>query len=301
MRITNPNTYVQYVTKNGHIKVKELDRSVEANEIIYNLSGVQEDFFLLGLYDTNKRVLGLTFGNVQNLDMIAFLNSEFQSIDALPEMAFLPAYIDLSIVKDTTEYDINFDVVPPVVPLDFSSLLRQENKDIHPLYGLVPPSRYYVELNPLAVGKPLNLNIEGFSLHCNSMLALTSPTQVLRKIIYYDEPSENPVGFSDQSDFDINVQPLLKNGTFFWQQANWNGPQFSTSWLGFNFVVLNIVPTAASVVSFKFLLDKQYNIFDVVTHSGGIVTYLGSRGLTHIWKSDNIVIFCAYEQLPVTS
>ncbi|WP_310560621.1 hypothetical protein [Flavobacterium sp.] len=117
MRYTNPNCYVQYINKTGRIKVKELERQVEASEIIYNLSGIDEDFFLLSLFDNNQRVLGLTFGNVQNLDMISFLNSDFQSVDALPEIAFLTANQYVSIVKDTTNYDINFQVIPPVTKL----------------------------------------------------------------------------------------------------------------------------------------------------------------------------------------
>jgi hypothetical protein len=117
MQYLNPNSYVQYITANGVIKVKEVERQVESNEIIYNLYGINEDFFILGVYDLNKRVLGVTFGNVENLEMIAFLNSDFQSVEALPKNSFFPPNTFVSIFKDTVNYDINFN---PVLPQNYN-------------------------------------------------------------------------------------------------------------------------------------------------------------------------------------
>ncbi|TRX16738.1 hypothetical protein [Flavobacterium franklandianum] len=143
MQYLNPTTYVQYITANGVIKVKQVERQVESNEIIYNLDGINEDFFILGVYDLNKRVLGVTFGNVENLEMISFLNSDFQSVEALPKNSFFPPNTMVSIFKDTLNYNINFDVI------------NTPKVNLWPFYN---PYRYYVELN----GD--NREIEGVSL-----------------------------------------------------------------------------------------------------------------------------------------
>ncbi len=111
MRKTNPNTYIQYVNENGHVKTVEIDREVEATEIIYTTPPITENFFILSLFDLNQRVYGLTFGNYQNLEGLGFLNSEFQTLEALPPSGFFPANTEVSIVKDTNEYDINFNVL----------------------------------------------------------------------------------------------------------------------------------------------------------------------------------------------
>ncbi len=107
---TNPNTYIQYLNKNGNVKSVEVDRQVEGSLIIYTTPKINEDFFVLGLFEKNLRVFGLTFMNVQNLDNIAFLNSDFQSVDAIPEISFNLANTEIAIVKDTQNYDINFSL-----------------------------------------------------------------------------------------------------------------------------------------------------------------------------------------------
>jgi hypothetical protein len=117
----NPSTYVQYVNKNGCVKVKQVEREVDGTNVFYNLDGINEEFFILGLYDLNKRVLGVTFSNIQNLDMIAFLNSDFQTVELLPEISFLPPLQFVAMVVDTLNYDINFDVVPK--SFDFAALM----------------------------------------------------------------------------------------------------------------------------------------------------------------------------------
>ncbi|TRX29650.1 hypothetical protein FNW25_01440 [Flavobacterium franklandianum] len=115
MRNTNPNTYIQYVNENGHVKTVQVDRQVEATEIIYTTPPITENFFILSLFDLNQRVYGLTFANYQNVDALGFLNSEFQTLEALPPTGFFSANSEVSIVKDTANYDLNFNVIPSVV------------------------------------------------------------------------------------------------------------------------------------------------------------------------------------------
>jgi hypothetical protein len=98
----NAKNYVQYVTKSGIVKVKDVERQVDGNLIIFNLDSIPEDFFLLGLYADNKKLTGLTFQNVANLDMLAFLNSDFQTVELLPEIAFFSAYQFIAIAYDLT-------------------------------------------------------------------------------------------------------------------------------------------------------------------------------------------------------
>lgn len=267
MQNINPNTYVQYITTKGHIKVKEVERQVEALEVIYMLSGIQEEFFLLGLYDLNKRVLGVTFGNVQNLEMIAFLNSDFQSVEALPETAFLPANQELSIVKDTAVYDINFDVVPVVPPL---VVLQKYQYD---------PFRYWIDLNAQ------NLEIEGVSF-------LLTSTSLIKEGVYTDIDGARVY----QNDvFNINYDTILTN----------NLPVRSDGMLYFDFLGFKIFFDLTGKLEldsfgFDFLVDTKYNIFDLVTRLGSdsVVTYIGFSRTTHIWQvSENGVIItvgCVY-------
>jgi hypothetical protein len=130
---TNPHTYVQYVTKNGFVKVKQVERDVDGTNVFYNLDGINEEFFILGLYDLNKRVFGVTFANIQNLDMIAFLNSDFQTVELLPEISFLPPLQFVAMVVDTLNYDINFDVVPAGQSLIVSNLPQVQSVNVQNL------------------------------------------------------------------------------------------------------------------------------------------------------------------------
>lgn len=111
MTNTNPNTYIQYVNDNGHIKTVEVDRQIEGKEIIYTTPPIPENFFILSLFDLNQRVYGLTFANFQNLEALGFLNSELQTLEALPLTGYFSANSEVSIVKDTQNYDLNFDKI----------------------------------------------------------------------------------------------------------------------------------------------------------------------------------------------
>lgn len=111
MQTLNAHSYIQYTNQNGTIKSLAVQRNVIENELHFVIPPIQEDFFILGLYDLNKRVLGVTFLNVTNLDNLGFLNSDFQDIEAIPEMAFIQANTDVTIVKDLNDYDKNLNVV----------------------------------------------------------------------------------------------------------------------------------------------------------------------------------------------
>lgn len=92
--------YIQYINKNGTIKAVEVERQEVGQKVHYVLPTIQEQFFILTVFDNNKRVLGLGFVDVENLDMLAFLNSDFQSVDALPEIAFFNAYQEIILETD---------------------------------------------------------------------------------------------------------------------------------------------------------------------------------------------------------
>ena len=106
MRNTNPNTYIQYVNENGHVKTVEVEKQVQGSEIIYTTPSMVENFFILSLFDNNERVYGLTFGNYQNIDALGFLNSEFQTIEALPPSGYFPANAVVEIVKDLSDFSL---------------------------------------------------------------------------------------------------------------------------------------------------------------------------------------------------
>lgn len=346
----NSDTYIQYATLNGNIRTIEVEREVVDTKIRFTVQGIQEDFFLLNLFDKNKKVEGLTFDNVQNLQMLSFLNSDFQTLEAIPEQFYFKAFDVIEISMDVpvlggvpdpqnvvvTNFEdavnvvslsetsnnpvhvsnlpemqtvwvnnptmvVSVDNLPSVqnVSIQDTVLLRQENIDTYCLYGVVPPSRYYIELDPLSVGKPLNLNIEGFSLECLSY-GIGTVSNVKRDLIYYDTPINNPNTFSVQPDFNINVQSVIKNTTVNLNGATSSFSGFSLEWLGFNFIIFSTV-TGVNPMNFKFLVDKQYNIYNIIGHAGSTLTYIGCRLGAHIFKLDGYSAYVAvsYGSVPV--
>lgn len=106
----NPSDpYIQYITKSGQIKTVTTSRSVnlELGRIQYVVSGIIEPFFLLNLFDNNEKVNGIWFDNVDNLQMMGFLNSDFQSVEALPENAFFNEFETVAMLRKLE--------VPPVI------------------------------------------------------------------------------------------------------------------------------------------------------------------------------------------
>lgn len=97
----NASNYIQYLTLQGQIKVYALAYDFfdnitsldgEGNPYAINcvVRDISEPFYILNVFFDHKKQTGLIFDNVDNLDMLAYVNSDIVSVDAISENNFFP-------------------------------------------------------------------------------------------------------------------------------------------------------------------------------------------------------------------
>ncbi|MBF2709247.1 hypothetical protein [Flavobacterium soyangense] len=89
--MNNPaqNNYIQYLTNKDIIKTKEVVFFNNGVNTTFTVSGINEDFFILSVFQNNLRVLGVGFDDIENNDMLGFLNSDILDISLIPRNSFL--------------------------------------------------------------------------------------------------------------------------------------------------------------------------------------------------------------------
>lgn len=85
------NNYIQYLTKKGIVKTKSVTFTKNYFETTFEVSGINEDFFILSVFENNVKKSGLGFQNLDNPDMLGFINSNFFDINLIPDNSFFPA------------------------------------------------------------------------------------------------------------------------------------------------------------------------------------------------------------------
>lgn len=80
--------YIQYINSHGAIKTKRVVRSVVGNKTKFTISGIQEKFFILSLFQNNIRVFGLELEGIENDDQLAFLNTDIFDLEFIPKFAY---------------------------------------------------------------------------------------------------------------------------------------------------------------------------------------------------------------------
>ncbi|WP_395048383.1 hypothetical protein [Flavobacterium sp.] len=89
MNSSEQNNYIQYVTKLDIVKTKSVIFEDNGTNTTFKVQGIIEDFFILSVFQNNIRVLGVGFDDIENNDMLGFLNSESQDLALVPRNAFL--------------------------------------------------------------------------------------------------------------------------------------------------------------------------------------------------------------------
>lgn len=89
MNSPEKNNYVQYVNELGKIQTKPVLFLNDGVNTTFVVQGIQENFFILGVYENNIQRYGIGFDDIENNDMLAFINSNIIDLDCIPPNAFL--------------------------------------------------------------------------------------------------------------------------------------------------------------------------------------------------------------------
>lgn len=83
------NNYIQYVTRNGSVKTKSVVFVKNDINTTFEVKGIIEDYFILSVFENNIKKTGVGFENIDNNDMLAFINSNLFDINTIPQNSFL--------------------------------------------------------------------------------------------------------------------------------------------------------------------------------------------------------------------
>lgn len=294
----NSNTYIQYLTKGGQIKTIEVEKETVSENYKYTVQGIQEEFFLLNLFDNNKKVVGITFDNIQNLQMLAFLNSDFQTIEVIPEMFFINAFetVILSIQIPTVPnsniefpatqnvFVENFPAFPDVQRIELADPEKILKVSSFPFYD---PYYYPIKLN---LG---NKKIEGIHLRRDSDQFFGCFIDTLNDGLRSYAPDHF---IAPNMGYNI-YETVFQGFTICIIPASSQDP-----------VSLDYIVT--DLWNIDFLLDTEYNIFDIQPKQGQNdvdyynIGYWGCKSGIHKWNIErasdmgNFDVYVAYK-IPV--
>lgn len=91
MEFPQTNNYIQYLTKKGIVKTKSVIFVKNYYETTFEVSGINEEFFILSVFENNVKKSGIGFQNIDNVDMLGFINSNFFDINLIPDNSFFPS------------------------------------------------------------------------------------------------------------------------------------------------------------------------------------------------------------------
>lgn len=89
MNSPEQNNYIQYVNQFGVIKTKSVVFTKGLINTTFQVSGINESFFILAVFQNNIKVNGVGFDDLENNDMLAFINSNLFDLSTIPSNAFL--------------------------------------------------------------------------------------------------------------------------------------------------------------------------------------------------------------------
>lgn len=102
-------SYIQYLTKNGLIKTKKITSVDSGLRTVFTIDKIEEDFFILALFENNIKISGLQFDSLENLDQLAYINSDIFDISAISSTNFFneQTVVVLSYLKPSINNEIN--------------------------------------------------------------------------------------------------------------------------------------------------------------------------------------------------
>lgn len=107
------NNYIQYLTRNGSVKTKSVVFVKNDTNTTFEIKGITEEYFILSVYENNIKKTGVGFDNIDNIDMLAFINSNFYDINTIPQSSFLSPEEKVILSYDNLylkESNITFDL-----------------------------------------------------------------------------------------------------------------------------------------------------------------------------------------------
>lgn len=120
--MNNPqkNNYIQYVNERGKVQTRPVQFNDDGVNTTFVVQGIQENFFILGVYQNNIQIYGVGFDDIENNDMLAFLNSNIIDLDCIPNNAFLNAeqVVTMSYNNDYVKQQKNPQPdIEPIIPI----------------------------------------------------------------------------------------------------------------------------------------------------------------------------------------
>jgi len=89
MNSPEKNNYIQYVNRNGIVKAKNVDFVNDGTTTKFTVSGIDEDFFIFSVYENNIQRFCVGIENLDNTDMLGFINANMVDLSCIPEYSFL--------------------------------------------------------------------------------------------------------------------------------------------------------------------------------------------------------------------
>ena len=95
MNTPEKNNYIQYVNKNGIVKAKNVVFENDGTTTRFTVSGIDEEFFIFAIYENNIQRFCVGIENLENTDMLGFINANVVDLSCIPEYSFLPPQTDV--------------------------------------------------------------------------------------------------------------------------------------------------------------------------------------------------------------
>lgn len=89
MNTVEKNNYVQYVNRNGIVKAKNVVFEDDGTTTRFTVDGIDEEFFIFAIYQNNIQRFCVGIDNLENTDMLGFINANVVDLSSIPSYAFL--------------------------------------------------------------------------------------------------------------------------------------------------------------------------------------------------------------------
>lgn len=89
MNTEEKNNYVQYVNRHGIVKAKNVVFEDDGTTTRFTVDGIDEEFFIFAIYQNNIQRFCVGIDNLENTDMLGFINANMVDLSSIPPYAFL--------------------------------------------------------------------------------------------------------------------------------------------------------------------------------------------------------------------
>lgn len=265
--INDMNYYIQYLTENLKIKTVSIYVEFVDNVYSYKISNIIEPFFIVGLFHQNKRIDGLSFIGLENLNMISFIN-DFSSYDI--SFVQLENYFNAEQVVYLTK---TFDNASSQL-IDFPQL-QTVHVDNLPTVQTVHVENYPMIQNVKVLSLPISRypfyhqvpnDITGISIHAFldgsiDLYNISSPSYSLSYEYKFNFTSVNNGGFNEYTYKGLTVYIPYNYHVAFDLVINEVNNQFDIQWCNQNFTdipqLFNISYLGQKKGVHKYLFDYE--------------------------------------------